>query len=333
MEILVLGGTSWLGGAVARAGLQVGADVTCLARGCSGEPPPGVRWLRSDRVMPNAYDEVRGQAWDLVLDVSWQPGLVRGALEALTDRAGHWAYVSSCSVYADQSVPGQDESGAVLPAHQGDEAPIGSYGEAKVACEQLCRDALGERLLVARAGLIAGYGDRSDRFGYWPGRMALAGEDGGRVLVPAELDVPAQAVDVGDLSTWLVTAGCAGVVGTLNAVGPRSTLAEVLDAARTVAGFAGDSVPAPSAWLLGQGVEEYMGERSLPLWMADPASAGFSARDGAAAEALGLRHRPLADLSSDSLRWERELGLERDRRAGLSRVQERTLLAALPSGA
>ena len=98
---------------------------------------------------------------------------------------------------------------------------------------------------------------------------------------------------------------------------------------RSASGYTGELVPVPSDWLVEQGVEEYMGPRSLPLWIADPDWAAFSARSGAAAAAAGLTHRPLADLVADCLRWEQELGLDRaDRRAGLSRAQERELLGA-----
>jgi hypothetical protein len=82
----------------------------------------------------------------------------------------------------------------------------------------------------------------------------------------------------------------------------------------------------PSAWLRAQEVEEYMGPRSLPLWIVEPGWEGFSSRNGTKALAAGLTHRPLADLMSASLGWERELGLDRDRRSGLSPAEEHELL-------
>jgi nucleoside-diphosphate-sugar epimerase len=327
----VLGGTAWLGGEIARAATAAGHEVTCLARGVAGSPPPGVRWVRADRDRPGAYDELTGQDWDDVVDVSWQPGQVRSALHSLAARAGHWTYVSSCSVYADHALVEADESAPLLPASTGEVADREHYGEAKVACEQACTQVVGDRLLVARPGLIGGYGDRSDRFGYWPGRFDLAARDGGPVLVPDTGTLPTQTIDVGDLAAWLVRSGADGTLGVLNAVGERHTFAEVIDAARAVAGFTGGEhddrlVRVPSAWLREQGVEEYMGQYSVPLWLADPDWAGFSARDGSAARAAGLTHRPLVELMVDSLRWERELGLDRERRAGLTREEELTLL-------
>jgi nucleoside-diphosphate-sugar epimerase len=328
---LVLGGTAWLGGEVARAALRRGHEVTCLARGVAGSPPSGVRWVQADRDAADAYDAVRGQDWDDVVDVSWQPGQVRSALAALAPRARHWTYVSSCSVYAAHSVVDVDESAALLPALDAERADREQYGEAKVACEQLCQAAVGERLLLARSGVIGGYGDRSDRFGYWPGRFALARRDGGSVLVPDADDLPTQAIDVRDLADWLVRMGDDATTGAMNVVGERRAFGDVIAAAREVAGFDGPGseervVRVPSRWLLDEGVDEYMGPRSLPLWMVDPDWAGFSARNGDRAVAAGLTHRPLRDLLADSLRWEDELGLDRDRRAGLTRAEENELL-------
>jgi nucleoside-diphosphate-sugar epimerase len=298
-----------------------------LARGVSGSAPDDVRWVRADRAAPRAYDAVAGQDWDDVVDVSWQPGQVRSALRALGPRARHWTYVSSCSVYADHGTPGADESVPLLPALDGDVAGADSYGEAKAACEQACVEQVGDRLLAARCGLIGGYGDRSDRFGYWPARFARAARDGGAVLVPDEPDLPTQTIDVRDLAEWLVRAGEAGTTGAMNTVGAQHSFDEVLQAAREASGAQGVEVTTlPSAWLRAQEVEEYMGPRSLPLWIVEPGWEGFSSRNGTKALAAGLTHRPLADLMSASLGWERELGLDRDRRSGLSPAEEHELL-------
>jgi 2'-hydroxyisoflavone reductase len=331
MRLLVLGGTAWLGGQIASTAVERGHEVTCLARGAAGPVPDGAVLVAADRADAAAYDAVRDQDWDAVVDVSWQPGFVRSALDALGARARHWTYVSSCSVYADQSVPGIDESAALLPALDGDEASREEYGEAKVACEQAALAAVGDRLLVARSGLIAGPGDRSDRVGAWVARFALAVDDGGPVLVPDTPDQPVQAVDVRDLAGWLVTSAEAGITGVFNASGPVLRFGDLISISRSVAGHTGPVVLVDSDWLAAQKVEEFMGPESVALWMHDPEWAGFSARDTKAAVRAGLTTRPLERTIADTLPWERELGLDRPRKAGLSREREGELLAAWAS--
>lgn len=329
LDLLVLGGTSWLGGAVARHAAVRGHRVTCLARGESGEPPTGVRWVRADRSRPGAYDAVTGAAWDAVIEVSWQPDFVRAALDALAVQAHHWVYVSSVSVYTDDATPGQAEDAEVHEPWSGSgPADRDVYGPAKVACEQAALSALGaDRVLVSRAGLIGGYGDRSDRFGYWPARVARASERD--MVLVARRDAPAQVVDVEDLASWLVTAAERRTPGILNAVGDVTTLAAVLDACAAGALRSPHFVEAGDEWLLGAGVESWAGSESLPLWLPGEEYAGHSTRSNDAARAAGLSLTPLADTVRSALRWERELGLDRDRRAGLTPAFEAELLRRL----
>ena len=324
---LVLGGTAWLSGEVARQAVERGDEVVCLARGEAGTTPDGAQLVTSDRDAPGAYAQVSGSDWDLVVDVSRQPGHVRSAVDALAERARHWVYVSSCSVYADHATLGADESAPLLPALQGEVATLETYGEGKVACEEICAAALGERVTLARSGLIGGWGDGSDRLGYWPGRFALAGD--GPVLVPDSDDLASQVIDVGDVAAWLLLAGDERLGGAYNVLGSRERLGDVLTLARSVAGHSGDVVRVPSDWLERQGVNPFMGEHSLALWLPDPDWAGFSARSAARAMAAGLVCRPLEDTMRDALAYERHRGLDRtERRAGLSRAEERSLLEA-----
>ena len=328
LDVLVLGGTSWLGGAVARRAVERGHRVTCLARGESGTPPHGTSWVRADRADRAAYDEVR-RPWDAVVDVSWQPALVRSALEALGPRTRHWVYVSSCSVYADDSTPHADED---APLHEPFEGPgdadMEVYGPAKVACERACVGAMGEEhVLMARAGLIGGYGDRSDRLGYWPARIARSRDDE-PVLVPPR-DAPLQVVDVEDLADWLVRGAEHGTAGPFNATGDQTTVRELLDQSAREAGRAPAWREATDAWLTEQHVDPWSGPDSLPLWLPPPGYAGFMTRDNTRAHRAGLQPRPFSATVRDTLRWEHELGLDRTRRAGLSPGREAELLARL----
>ena len=319
-SVLVLGGTSWLGGEIAKASLARGYDVTCLARGEAGEPPPGVAFVASDRDGDDPYAEVQDTRWDQVFDVSWQPRFVREAVQALGPVTEIWIYVSSVSIYADESTCGEDEDAELLPPLQAGHADWETYGEAKARCEEIVQ-AL-PRTLIARAGLLGGPGDRSDRFGYWVSRFALAGD--GPVLVPDAPQQPTQILDARDLAAWLVKAADEGTTGIFNAVGEKSTLGELIEASAQVAGHMGEVVRADPDWLVEQGVQPWSGPKSLPLWV--PGEDGLGSRSS---RAVGLNRRPLSRLVDDTLAYEMRLGLDRGRKAGLTRTEELDLIARI----
>ena len=204
--LLVLGGTGWLSGLAARHGVERGLDVTCLARGSTGTAPDGVTWVRADRTDKAAYDEVAGRDWDVVLDVSWQPALVRPALAALGDRARHWVYVSSVSVYADGLEPGSDESAALFPAFTGEEAGFEDYPVRRSPASRPARTRSIPSVCWSLApGFSSGTATAATASATGP-REPLWLLDGEPVLTPPR-ERPLQVLDAEDLARWLVSAG------------------------------------------------------------------------------------------------------------------------------
>lgn len=328
-RLLVLGGTAFLGRALCRAGLEAGYEVTALARGQSGEVVDGVLLVRADRDHDDALTEVAGESWDGVVDLARQPGHVRRAVRDLSAAAGHYAFVSSISAYADNASGGRDEADTpVLPALTAQEmrGPQ-DYGPAKVAAEQLVDDGCGaDRALLVRAGLIGGPEDTSGRSGYWPWRFAHPGTDDGSVLVPEDDDQPVQLIDVRDLADWIVRAVAQGCSGRVDAVGTPVTLGEVLATSRDVAGHDGPVRSVSSGWLRSQGVAPWAGPRSLPLWLGgDRAAYPVMRRSGERARAAGLRTRPLSQTLADEL----ATLTGPPQGAGLSAEEQTGLLAAL----
>ena len=317
-NVLILGGTGWLGREVARSAVAAGQFVTCVARGESGGAPTGVEFVRADRSGPSACADVVNRHWDNVIELSWNHDFALGALRGLAERAAHWTLISTVSVYASNSTPGADERDEVV-----EPLDLTDYGQAKVAVERASSSALGDRLLIVRPGLIAGPGDPSDRFGYWAGRMALAGTQP-VVSMPTD-GRTAQAIDVRDLAEF---AARATGTGTLNAVGVSLPLDDALARMTRVAGFAGDRVLATDEWLLDHDVHHWAGPRSLPLWLPIE-DAAMTTRSNAAYRAAGGTLRDVDETLRDTLADERGRGLLRERRAGLTRSEELALLDEL----
>lgn len=341
MRLLILGGTRFLGRAVARHARDAGHQVTCAARGVSGAPVSGVRFVRVDRDRPEGLAELAGAEFDAVIDVTRRPSQARRAVAALADRIAHWSYVSSVSAYADERTPGQRAGTAPLkPA-----APAGAddsgeqdpewYGRCKVACEEVVRAAVGaRRAFICRAGLIVGPEDPTDRFPYWVSRLARErpGADGerrsrgGEVLAPGSPEDLVQWIDVTDLAAWLVHAASTGLHGDFDGVGTPVSRARFL--AEVAAGV---GVPKPrltwvdQAFLRSRQIQPWSGPGALPLWLPLPEYAGFMTRDPAPSLAAGLVTRPLAETAVDTLRWIIDHP-EEVRRGGLDAATETKVL-------
>jgi 2'-hydroxyisoflavone reductase len=227
-------------------------------------------------------------------------------------------------------MPGLDETAPVslLPPEQaGTETITGeTYGPLKALAERAALEALPGRALVVRPGLIVGPHDPSDRFTYWPARVARGGE----VLAPDRPDKPVQFIDVRDLAEWILHLVEARRIGLFNATGPAQplTLGELLETCRLVSGSDAHFTWVPEAVLLEHQVTPYT---ELPLWVPAEA-AGFDRFDISRALAAGLRFRPLADTIRDTLAWDAARPAGGERRAGLAPEREALLLAAARAG-
>ena len=331
MRILVLGGTAWLGYAVAKTAVESGHEVTCLARGEG--VPAGVTFVRADRDNDNALVAVSGEQWDAVIDVARQPFHVRRSVRDLRDVAEQYIFVSSVNVYASQEDTGADEDAKRLPPLETDRISTpDDYGPAKVACENAVLEAFGaERSVVARVGLIGGPGDPFGRTTYWVRRFAEPSNDAGEVLVQDTPELPTALIDVRDLATWLVHLAEEKTSGIFNAGGDPVPFPEHIETARSVAHHEGPVVTAPEHWLLEQGVNQWSGERSLLLWLADRDWYGLNARSNTRAVEAGLALRALHNTLADILTSEPPLTSADKLGSGLTDAEETHLLDKLSS--
>jgi nucleoside-diphosphate-sugar epimerase len=323
LRVLILGGTAFLGRAVARCARDAGHDVTCAARGLSGAVPDGVRLVRVDRDRPDGLSALDGERFDAVVDLARRPSHVRRALAALGDRAGHWTFVSTCSVYADQATPGQRAESAPLLAAappEVDDADGEQYGPCKVADEEAVV-ASGVPAFVCRAGLIVGPEDPSGRFDYWVARLARGGE----VLAPGRPDDLVQWIDVRDLAAWLVLAAETSLTGTYDGNGAPVSRRRFLAGVAEGVGLVPELTWVDQDFLAEHRVQPWMGERSLPMWLPLPDYAGFMTRDVTPAVEAGLRTRPLVDTARDTLEW-LQTGPDRVLRVGLDPDEEADVL-------
>jgi 2'-hydroxyisoflavone reductase len=313
MRLLILGGTQFLGRAIAAHALAVG-------RGVAGAVPNGARFIRVDRDEADGLATLAGEAFEAVVDVSRHPGQVRRAVAALKPRTAHWTFVSTASVYADNSTPGQRADTAPLRAPTApeiDRSTEETYGAAKVACER----AVGEDAFICRAGLIVGPEDPTGRFTYWPARI----DRGGQVLAPGAPDDAVQFIDVRDLAQWIVHAAQTRLIGRFDGIGPSFTRGELLAECARAVGSRCTLTWIDRAFLESHDVRRWSGPRSLPLWLPLPDFAGFATRDTSPARDSGLPVRPLAETARDTLRWVRAAD---GPITGLTFDEEQSVLAA-----
>jgi len=325
MKLLILGGTVFLGRALVEAALRQGHQLTLFNRGKTNPGLfPEVEKITGER--DSDLLVLQDRRWDAVIDTcGYIPRLVRRSAVALADKVGHYTFISSLSVYADPSQVGIDESAPVgiLDDPLVEEVNGDTYGPLKALCEQAAESAMPGRVLVVRPGLIVGPFDPTDRFTYWPHRIA----QGGEVLAPGRPGRTVQFIDVRDLAEWIVRMVEADKTGVYNADGPATPLAmgDLLASCKTESGSDAAFTWVSEAFLLEQEVGMWM---EMPLWVPEsqPEHAGFFAFDCSRAIAEGLALRPLAETVRATLDWETSLPPDRALRAGITREREETLL-------
>lgn len=305
MRLLILGGTNFLGKHLTHAAQSAGHEVTLFNRGRHNPDWfPDVKKLHGDRRAPGGLDALAGRRFDAVIDTcGYIPREVEASCDALKDSVGLYCFISSVAVYKDWT----------RAPHLGEDAPLGdhlddpkteevtgdTYGPLKVACERAAQSAFGDHALVVRPGLIVGPDDVSDRFGYWPRRVAR----GGNVLAPGDPHDQTQVIDVRDLAEWTIRLLEQGKAGVYNADGPPVAWGDLLETCRAETGSDARFVWADEAFLADQNVAPWS---ELPLWIPRDEETG-SARvltDCAKGVRNGLTYRSISQTVRDTLAWE-----------------------------
>ena len=324
MDILILGGTVFLGRHLVEAALGRGHQVTLFNRGIHNpELFPEVERIKGHR--DGDLSPLRGRRWDAVIDTcGYVPRAVGASAGLLADAVDHYTFVSSISVYSDDIAPGADEDAPVqeLPDPTVEEVTGETYGGLKALCERAAEEEMPGRVLNVRPGLISGPHDPTDRFTYWPRRIAAGGE----VLVPDHPERRVQFIDVRDLAAWIVKMAQEQRTGTYNATGPDYDLemGRLLDECESVGGGDAELVWVSEEFLLEHEVEPFT---ELPLWVPRE-DAAMLAVDCAKAIEAGLAFRSLSETVKDVLDWDRASRADREPAAGLRPERVRELLRA-----
>jgi 2'-hydroxyisoflavone reductase len=296
MRLLVLGGTVFLGRHVVEAALSRGHEVTLFNRGQTRPDLfPEVERLKGDRNADLAALE--GRTWDAVFDPSaFLPRQVRATAAALSGSVGHYTFVSSISVYPiEQSDKSETAPGATIQDPESDDVTAG-YGALKALCEGALDEALPGRVLNVRAGLLIGPHDPSNRFTYWPVRVARGGE----VLAPGDPEAPCQIIDARDVAEWVLDMAAKAATGTFNVTGPAEPvpLRRVLETCREVSRSDARFTWVDSEFLQEQGVGPWL---EMPLWL--PANLGSLVAPTDRVLARGIRYRTLDSTVRETLEW------------------------------
>jgi nucleoside-diphosphate-sugar epimerase len=325
MKLLILGGTRFLGPALVERALELGWEVTLFNRGKSApEMFPDLETLIGDR--SGDVKALEGRKWDAVVDTSgYLPEWMQLSCDALKDNVGQYVFISTISVYGSDFNRAIDEDTPVEELPEGADASKVTgltYGPLKALCEQKAEELMPGRVTNIRPGLIVGPDDDSDRFTYWPERIARGGE----VLAGGDPDASIQFIDVRDLARFALRTIEDGHAGVFNADGPRArtTMQELLHGCKIVLGTDCSFTWGSDEELLELGVGPWM---ELPLWV--PRKPPYFFMGCERARQAGLELRPVSETIRDTAEWVASLPADRRRRAGLDPEKEQRVLEEL----
>jgi 2'-hydroxyisoflavone reductase len=338
LGLLILGGTGFIGPHQVRYALARGHEVTIFNRGRQKEDWPGhVEELLGDR---NTGDlkSLEGREWDVCIDnPTTLPFWVRDAGRVLKGKVKQYVFISTISVYDKNDAPADE--GAALAPYKGTDpmaetaktlaANLALYGQLKAVSEAEARRQFGEAATtVIRPGLIVGPGDETDRFTYWPVRLANpGGKWGPEVLAPGDGTDAVQFIDARDLAEWTVRMAESGSAGTFNGTGRPVAMKAFLGGVAS-----GVQAHPKLAWVATKFLEDHKVNAwsDLPVWVPGQGeTAGFHHRSIARALKAGLTFRPLPLTARETLAWFKTQPPERQAklRSGLTPERETALLA------
>ena len=341
LRILILGGTGFIGPHMVHEALRRGHEVSLFNRGRTNRTLfPDLELLIGDR--NNGLDALIGRSWDAVVDNSgYVPRHVADSAQLLSSAVSHYIYVSSVSAYAAMSGnptaadyhdvdvvnTEYDSSLVTMPDETVEEVTSETYGPLKVLCERAATAAMGEeRITILRPTWVAGPGDNTDRFTYWPVRVSRGGE----MLVPGNPSDQIQIVDVRDLANFVVDSLEKKITGIYNMVNPPGTYSMGQFMAECQALTGSD---ASLTWVDLPFIEKYglYASGELPIWAPMSGDTRSDALiNGDRASARGMKTRPERETIRDILRWWPTLPEDRrsSLRAGLSAEHEAEMLAS-----
>jgi 2'-hydroxyisoflavone reductase len=336
LRILILGGTGFTGPFQVRYALNRGHKVTVFNRGKThpGELPKEAEQLIGDR--NGQLDALKGRQWDAVIDIpTTLPVWVRDAAQILKGNVDRYVFISTTSVYSDNTQPGMDESGPLAKYERADPMketqetvhrfPL--YAPLKVLSEREAEKWFPRKTLIIRPGLIVGPGDESDRFTYWVVRL----NRGGEILCPGNPKTDlVQFIDARDLAEWTIRMVEQETTGIFNALGPKSklTMGELLAGIKTVTNSESRFTWVDTDFLLSQRVSPW---NEMPVWVAPRGpEQGFSMLSNKKALQKGLTFRPIPDTAKAMLEWFRKQAPERQAnlKSGITAERETQVLAA-----